>query len=834
MAKKKYPFGGMINSGTTALAKKLGADDKTAQLIGSGVATATGLIPGMQDNLWQGVDLAQDAARLVFAAGGPIAGEDPTKPLTKEEWWEQNKGQYSHFNDPNTGLPRPSNQSTIDKFYQQYVTNFKPEVPDKPAPAPKPQRTKQEQKAVDKRTKAAEAQHKAGVKQENAETQKKIDAARAALPQEIDMYGNPVEQQKPVPVEDSTPLDNDAFKAAMQTYEENRKLDFEQMKGLDPVKFEQYKQDWEKRNPAPVPDQFRKQIKAYGGKVPPVEKVAPIKPSYIPPSYRRAPALPATPEDKGNKYGTPIVTNMGTGELGNYVQTGNIQRQGAYVHTANGAEFETPINPDAPQITPSSHTIHKASRTIEDPNERAAYMRQAKGMEQFWQRHISTLPEMFAEGGELTEYQEGGTHEANPLGGIPVGNQALVEEGETRWQDYIFSDRIKLPKKSTTFASKSKAIQKKYADRPYDKAAQEALDQEMSKLMQEQEIVRNTKIDKARSAYIKALGGRLQYANGGEPNFGQELRNNRFTADQLLQLEAAQEATYQQGSIQEQALINALNKGEITKDQYVQGLQDIADNEHRRAFGASQNPVTGLEQQGLQNYGMSQGQNVTGFEPTWDPKTGELIDGQQQGAASGSGSSLDENLRWDEYAAAFLPAAATALTAMKPAERERYQRLQAQLIDPTAQLESAKQQGATARATMNQNVRSSALTQGQALSNSIAGNVGMMDSMNRTLGQIQSAADQYNTGVQNNVNAANAQIGMQETIANAQNRARRTDMLLASLGNASQTYLGLSKDQRAYDSNNLYNQEFLRLAQSNEFKYQLGDTDTPAIVYKKK
>ncbi len=57
---KSYPFGGLINKGTTNIASALGADPRTAQLIGSGVATASGFIPGMQDNLLQGGDFVGD------------------------------------------------------------------------------------------------------------------------------------------------------------------------------------------------------------------------------------------------------------------------------------------------------------------------------------------------------------------------------------------------------------------------------------------------------------------------------------------------------------------------------------------------------------------------------------------------------------------------------------------------------------------------------------------------------------------------------------------------------------------------------------------------------
>lgn len=49
----------------------------------------------------------------------------------------------------------------------------------------------------------------------------------------------------------------------------------------------------------------------------------------------------------------------------------------------------------------------------------------------------------------LTEFNVGGSHEQNPLGGIPQGMGAngkmnTVEEGETKKDNYVFSDRLKL------------------------------------------------------------------------------------------------------------------------------------------------------------------------------------------------------------------------------------------------------------------------------------------------------------------------------------------------------------------------------------------------------
>ena len=50
-----------------------------------------------------------------------------------------------------------------------------------------------------------------------------------------------------------------------------------------------------------------------------------------------------------------------------------------------------------------------------------------------------------ANGGQLepTIYKNGGSHESNPLGGVPLGNTGnSVEEGEVRFGEYIFSARF--------------------------------------------------------------------------------------------------------------------------------------------------------------------------------------------------------------------------------------------------------------------------------------------------------------------------------------------------------------------------------------------------------
>jgi len=104
----------------------------------------------------------------------------------------------------------------------------------------------------------------------------------------------------------------------------------------------------------------------------------------------------------------------------------------------------------------------------------------------------------------LQEFNSGGSHESNPNGGIQQGIGAngkpnLVEEGETKHEDYIFSDRLKIDKSiakefklpkgltSKTFADASKFLNKEAKERPNDPISRNAIKANLSKLTAAQE-----------------------------------------------------------------------------------------------------------------------------------------------------------------------------------------------------------------------------------------------------------------------------------------------------------------------------------------------------------
>lgn len=106
----------------------------------------------------------------------------------------------------------------------------------------------------------------------------------------------------------------------------------------------------------------------------------------------------------------------------------------------------------------------------------------------------------FQYGGLLTEFNEGGSHGENPLGGIPQGNdedgvQRLVEEGETRYNDYIFSNKFYLEEEDVqqarlspnligkSIAEASKEINKYLDEAPFDKITRDTVTEQLDNLM---------------------------------------------------------------------------------------------------------------------------------------------------------------------------------------------------------------------------------------------------------------------------------------------------------------------------------------------------------------
>lgn len=124
---------------------------------------------------------------------------------------------------------------------------------------------------------------------------------------------------------------------------------------------------------------------------------------------------------------------------------------------------------------------------------------------------------LFAYGGQthgsdftngLMFINNGGTHESNPYEGVPIsmdqeGNPNLVEEGEVIWNDYVFSNRLKVPKsiqkkyklgkREMTFANAIDKLSKESEERPNDPISMRGLENVLMNMAIEQETIKSKK-----------------------------------------------------------------------------------------------------------------------------------------------------------------------------------------------------------------------------------------------------------------------------------------------------------------------------------------------------
>lgn len=139
----------------------------------------------------------------------------------------------------------------------------------------------------------------------------------------------------------------------------------------------------------------------------------------------------------------------------------------------------------------------------------------------------------FADGGQMSgiedqlfnEFNNGGSHESNPNGGIPQGFGMngvpnIVEEGEVKFKDYIFSNRISLDNKTAkqlqlpekfvkkSYADIAKNLQREHKERQNDPISKAGVEAMLGRLQQAQETFKDARRPKT-SQNTFAEGGRL-------------------------------------------------------------------------------------------------------------------------------------------------------------------------------------------------------------------------------------------------------------------------------------------------------------------------------------
>ncbi len=141
----------------------------------------------------------------------------------------------------------------------------------------------------------------------------------------------------------------------------------------------------------------------------------------------------------------------------------------------------------------------------------------------------SAIPNIGQHGGMFSNgvnvILNGGLHSTNPLGGVPMGVDQngvpnLVEEGEVKWNDYIFSQKLNLDEISAknnvisdkyvgkTYADIAKAMNDESSERPNDPVSIATLKDNLTRLMTAQEEERA----------VKDIEETNKFASGGNLN----------------------------------------------------------------------------------------------------------------------------------------------------------------------------------------------------------------------------------------------------------------------------------------------------------------------------
>lgn len=191
---------------------------------------------------------------------------------------------------------------------------------------------------------------------------------------------------------------------------------------------------------------------------------------------------------------------------------------------------------------------------------------------------------LFAYGGQthgadfsngLMFINNGGTHESNPYEGVPIsmdqeGNPNLVEEGEIVWNNYVFSDRLKVPKsikkkyklgkREMTFANAIDKLSKESEERPNDPISMRGLENILMHMAIEQETIKSKKQPKEKGNKF-ATGGPFGEATSPFASEGVYIPNWVDTVNALTLDEYNRYATSNGLSTITQAEFDALKGG---------------------------------------------------------------------------------------------------------------------------------------------------------------------------------------------------------------------------------------------------------------------------------
>lgn len=377
----------------------------------------------------------------------------------------------------------------------------------------------------------------------------------------------------------------------------------------------------------------------------------------------------------------------------------------------------------------------------------------------------------------------GNSHEE---GGLPIGQNNEVEGGEVNYKNYVFSDRLTPEDKKSTFANLAKRVRGKYKEREYDQAASRAMEQELTKLMQQNEQARIIK--EAQDKHLQELEGlRQQFKNGG---FKDPLGRKFGTP----------------GRAESQEFLNSTEPVNENTNFDINKYNSYKPNEvvpefNYEAWKATQDKYK---------------TNVEGNSTKVDPTKQKSKFGSEEAALGLS----------------MLPAIYNNIKGAK-ASRTSFAKATPELINLEAERYALKNEGAKARLIAGQNVRNIGGGSGSSLAGLAAAHSAISSNVMEGLSRSYQNEANTNVGIKNQFSSMNTGIRNQEIVANEQNQAMSDSLKSLGLSDLSRNAQSYLKDKSLKKENLRSNDERTNLINQLFPNYVFNkDPETDKLVVK--
>jgi hypothetical protein len=167
------------------------------------------------------------------------------------------------------------------------------------------------------------------------------------------------------------------------------------------------------------------------------------------------------------------------------------------------------------------------------------------------------------------------------------------------------------------------------------------------------------------------------------------------------------------------------------------------------------------------------------------------------------------------------PASQLIGTLVKGADKTRFDRISPNYVDYDPAVNLLRSTAAGATGNMRAGVVNNARSSGQLLSNLTAGNVAIQGNLNRSIADLKMNEANQNVQIGNQTKTANAQIQMQEQIANEQNKAAYRQAIYGSLTDLGNIGAGYKRDNAFLDAQTLQNQRTLNMLAGLPARYTI-------------